>query len=401
MPFTYDLTPSGLGVGAAGLAGGIGSLFTGLAQGREDIARRKFLEAEAEKMARPSFTTAGRQVLRQNPDGTVSVVHEAPETPQDIYTRELTKAVEQKRGMLGRAEEAETQFRAFRDDWAKSPEAVDLQQTAPFAYRALIMSPTSKEFVDTAEKLGLRSMDIEAGKYERKGAKQPTDLNYWISVMNDPAASLADKAIAKANYDAQMKAKMAVPSFTLNLGSRLQLARDLEQQGRKTGIAAEEKAERIGQIRSDLGVLREAAKGLDKSGLLPPHGATGLDVFASRLQREYLDPTNVHYVRFMQLWSPIMIGEVDRGIFDEKGVRSIQAFQQQIDITKSLPSYRAIEALLATLDQSLQSKLPRVRAVRDPMGRILRAEPIPQEAPAGPAGPAPGQRIPFGYQPVR
>jgi len=57
--------------------------------------------------------------------------------------------------------------------------------------------------------------------------------------------------------------------------------------------------------------------------------------------------------QFQQLWGPISVGQIDRGMFDEKGVRAIQAFQKQLGAADKFPPKAALKAYLDNVRESL------------------------------------------------
>ena len=111
---------------------------------------------------------------------------------------------------------------------------------------------------------------------------------------------------------------------------------------------------------------------VDKLPNLPPHGASLPAAKVAEWKRAWQNPTDPNLFTFKQLWGPIMIGQVDRGWFDEKGIRAMQAFEQQINVTQHPPSAQALHQFLGVLKASIQAQMQRT-------GQMSKSLPIPPE----------------------
>ena len=105
-----------------------------------------------------------------------------------------------------------------------------------------------------------------------------------------------------------------------------------------------------------LDTLDEQIDSMDKLGALP----TGEDWFSqqkSRIYRETVLRGNQAVFNFKQLWGPISIGQIDRGMFDEKGIRAIQAFSKQLDAVDNIVPAKAMKDYTRTVREQINRKV--------------------------------------------
>lgn len=92
--------------------------------------------------------------------------------------------------------------------------------------------------------------------------------------------------------------------------------------------------------------------GLDKAGGLPK-GDDVASMLAAKVRRNTVLKGHPSLFQFEQLWGPISIGQIDRNMFDEKGVRAITAFAKQIDAVDNMPSAKSIKNYLDVIRTEL------------------------------------------------
>ena len=90
---------------------------------------------------------------------------------------------------------------------------------------------------------------------------------------------------------------------------------------------------------------------------LPAEGAKASSVLVAEWKRAWNNPTEKNLVAFKQLWGPIIVGQLDRETYGEKGVRAMQAFQKQFDLLDRLPSRTALKNLFRIYEDSISSAM--------------------------------------------
>lgn len=94
----------------------------------------------------------------------------------------------------------------------------------------------------------------------------------------------------------------------------------------------------------NLEIMRETAQNLNQKGFLPT-GPTQAQSVLPRL-KQWWNSNDVDILAMRQLTSPIMVGQIDRGMFDEKGSRSMQMFHAQIELVKNMPTLEGYNRLM-------------------------------------------------------
>jgi hypothetical protein len=125
-----------------------------------------------------------------------------------------------------------------------------------------------------------------------------------------------------------------------------------------------------------LAQMRQLAKGIDNAGLLPPKDATAIGMWRAKKVRDLWDPTNKSLTAFRGLFGPVMVGQIDRGVYDEKGVRAMQAFKANFDMLDRLPSYDALAGeggYFNQIEESIYNKHPNLRGAAP--GRVAPTSP--------------------------
>lgn len=147
-----------------------------------------------------------------------------------------------------------------------------------------------------------------------------------------------------------------------NAAKRITMAqRMLDYAGnRMTAAQWKQFGEPVQQMAKASEMVDKLSQSIDKIGeknLLPKDGANFIGVARSRFNREWLNPTDPDFVTLKGLYGPVMIGMIDRGVFDEKGVRAFVAFQQQFDMVNNMPSRNALQQLMSTLRDSMRNQM--------------------------------------------
>jgi hypothetical protein len=94
---------------------------------------------------------------------------------------------------------------------------------------------------------------------------------------------------------------------------------------------------------------------MDKLGALPKGESWAAQKLA-QFNREVLLRGNPAVFQFKQMWSPISVGQIDRGLFDEKNVRFKAAFEQQTGVTDNMPPAAAMKSYLAAMKELIRGK---------------------------------------------
>jgi hypothetical protein len=175
-----------------------------------------------------------------------------------------------------------------------------------------------KEYVDgdgasrsQAAQAALNEIDMKRERLERLKA----DLS-----LEKGLALLAAKPVKPANA-------MTLPQKTKELG----------------------KIEGYDKLMSSSNEIRALLPELDKLGVM----AKGDSWFAqskASANMELFARSNPAVKRFKLLWPAFEVGQVSRGYFDEKNARQKQAFEEQLGITKGIPSRKAMEDYLDMMD---------------------------------------------------
>ena len=106
--------------------------------------------------------------------------------------------------------------------------------------------------------------------------------------------------------------------------------------------------------------LKGAIVNLDRKGLLPKNPTAMATVFAG-WDRDVRAKGDPDVVLFRQLWGPVVFGAVDRGMFDEKNVRAMAMFKEQIGALDNIAPAKALTPLMTTL-QGIASRKVREKA---------------------------------------
>ena len=94
---------------------------------------------------------------------------------------------------------------------------------------------------------------------------------------------------------------------------------------------------------SDLAMLNAALKRAADKGLIPTSTGMG-EAWRARAAQAW-NYNDADILAIKQTILPMIIGKIDRGLFDEKNVRFKQAFEEQMRIAQSLPTVEAFKKL--------------------------------------------------------
>lgn len=183
--------------------------------------------------------------------------------------------------------------------------------------------------------------------------KEPTNFDALTAKANDSTVPQADRDRAKTQADAIQAAHVARTQAGVTIHEQVKLAQEARKEALKNQTADEKRVSTL----NDLQRMRELAKQIQADGLLPPSGTTSIGMWIANKKRAWLDPSNDALVSFRGLFGPVLIGQVDRGVFDEKGVRAIQAFKANFDMIDKMPSYSAMDRFLSEVEGSIRSKM--------------------------------------------
>lgn len=140
--------------------------------------------------------------------------------------------------------------------------------------------------------------------------------------------------------------------FSLEKGLALLAARPVKPANAMTMM---QKTKELGKIEgydklmSSSNEIRAMLPELDKLGVM----AKGDDLLSqgkAQANMALFAAANPTVKRFKLLWPAFEVGQVSRGYFDEKNARQKQAFEEQLGITKGLPTRKAMEDYLDMLD---------------------------------------------------
>jgi hypothetical protein len=110
-------------------------------------------------------------------------------------------------------------------------------------------------------------------------------------------------------------------------------------------------------LMGDLQQMDKLYDSMNAKGLVPGDNASKIGMTLSKLKREWLNPTDPDVVNFKQLIGPFLIGEVDRGAFDEKGGRALAQFSSQLKLGEDMPSATAFKQYTKSLRDSIGRKM--------------------------------------------
>jgi hypothetical protein len=231
--------------------------------------------------------------------------------------------------------------------------------------------------------------------------KAPMDLSPTELVQAQGKAQLALEAREQQKEQRHLQNQLTIADATARRTSALEDQRhqnrlDLEEAKRKgkqldpaKAIKLLEPIRAAGTVSSELDKMLEGYEAMATKGLVPK--STGLlsavGAKATQMTR-FNDPD---WKKFTQLWGPRMIGLVDRGAFDEKGVRAVSVFKNQLDATTGLPmSVEAMRSMIRELKDSSRTRattqLETLKAVNAPDEVIQRAQEMVGGLASGPSG---------------
>ena len=167
----------------------------------------------------------------------------------------------------------------------------------------------------------------------------------------------AAQAKVQADEEAKirMQADLKMEAMLAGVDARLKAAMDMRANSPTNFLSTEKAVEGplkkitvVKQIDEVLGRLDQ----MDKKGALPKSGNMASMLTAKLYRNTTLKGDNDVFT-FQQLWGPLSIGQIDRNIFDEKGVRAISAFGKQLDAVDNMPPASAMRSYLGSIRKQL------------------------------------------------
>lgn len=115
----------------------------------------------------------------------------------------------------------------------------------------------------------------------------------------------------------------------------------------------------IQRVRATLQAMDQIEAKIDAMDKLEalPTGDSYAAQLAAKGKRELFLRGNQNVITFKQLWAPVSVGQIDRGLFDEKNVRFKAAFDQQTGLIDNMPPAAAMKEYLKTVRSLIQDKL--------------------------------------------
>lgn len=108
------------------------------------------------------------------------------------------------------------------------------------------------------------------------------------------------------------------------------------------------------QLLDSVALIREKMKGIPDDAL-PSSDSLFAQKWAATKRATFYKGNDAIF-SFQQLWAPITIGQIDRGYFDDKGVRIAAAFGKQLEVTDNLPTRKVMNSYLDTLEKMVTEK---------------------------------------------
>lgn len=211
-----------------------------------------------------------------------------------------------------------------------------------------------------AAELGERREVVDALLQGDLTALELIDKEYQLAVEGQRWA--ADLALKKDLADAQLAlrremALMRWAQFQALEAHRAVMRRIAQQALLDREVKPyRETLEKMSFADQSLTMLLKAYRDLqrERPDLLPQSGEV-LEQWRGRVMRA-LSPNDPKLIVVTQLSNPVWIGAVDRGLFDERGVRALAAFEQQVAMAHNPPPLEAVEQLVATLQESMRNR---------------------------------------------
>lgn len=171
---------------------------------------------------------------------------------------------------------------------------------------------------------------------------------------------------AKA-YELAHAQSLAEEEKMLRLKSQLDVSKAIEiatikasvvQQKPLTPMQKTKAIEPISRARNTMGAVQKLEQIVDS---MPedvfPKGEDMASQLWAKGKRATMYRGNSALQQFEQWWGPVSIGQIDRGMFDEKGVRAIQAFSKQVGMVDNLPPRKAVKDYIQTVKDNLTRKM--------------------------------------------
>lgn len=169
------------------------------------------------------------------------------------------------------------------------------------------------------------------------------------------AAAIADKQ-AREDDLLRRKGEMDLSKLLMGLQFKVNNPTAAKPLPPQTKLKILEPFTKIQGVTQGVAMVEDAIDELDKIGALPK-GNDVASQYSAKLYRSTVLKNHPAVVKFEQLWGPVSIGQIDRGMFDEKGVRAVQAFQKQLNAVDNMPPAQAMKEYLATVRRELERKM--------------------------------------------
>ncbi len=100
---------------------------------------------------------------------------------------------------------------------------------------------------------------------------------------------------------------------------------------------------------------------------LVPQSGELFDAWSARAQR-FLKPGDTSLAQLKMLWNQVIVGLLERGWADEKGVRALAVFQSQINIQDQMPPPEALHAVMKSIRGLVRKGVDRDLEARSKLG---------------------------------
>ncbi len=170
--------------------------------------------------------------------------------------------------------------------------------------------------------------------------------------------------LAHAQYQAEEERKLRIKS-QLDMEKAIEVAmiraQTQAQLAANRPLSPLQKTKALEPLTKARGTMEAVRKLEDIVDQIPEDALPQSENIASQLWAKYKRnskyPGNTAIQQFEQWWGPVAIGQIDRGMFDEKGLRAIQAFTKQVGMVDNLPPRQAIKDYLGTIKTHLTNKM--------------------------------------------
>jgi hypothetical protein len=197
---------------------------------------------------------------------------------------------------------------------------------AEFAQNVLHQDPTT---LDPSNPDDLKKMQAMLGYVKIQILKQQQSEDQRKQAEKQAESDIQQAreiAVNKAKLDNKNEAPMTLPQ-------KMAFNKDLEKAGSRVMLL-----QNVDQILQDLPALKAA-------GLLPT-GESVTDTLMPWIARNTSKKNNTLWTNFELNWAPLVIGQIDRNLKDEKGQKSIQAFGSVFKVGANPPPAEALDRYL-------------------------------------------------------